>query len=103
MRLPEYFYFRVKPDKEGMTITLEDASDADVVEVVRCCNCLEWSEYDGTNGEPNCGWCEILNRNTYCQFYCADGARKDYQDTSSKAERRKALRQEQKEKEKGND
>jgi hypothetical protein len=34
---PKYFYFRVKTGKDK--ILLEDASDADVVEVVRCKDC----------------------------------------------------------------
>ena len=37
MKPPKYFYFRVKSDIDS--ITLEDASDADVVEVVRCKDC----------------------------------------------------------------
>ena len=40
MKPPKYFYFRVKADIDG--ITLEDASDADVVEVVRCKDCIYW-------------------------------------------------------------
>lgn len=41
--LPKYFYFRVKATRKGTAIEVEDASDCDVVEVVRCCNC-EWSK-----------------------------------------------------------
>lgn len=37
MKPPKYFYFRVISDKNG--ITLEDASDVDVSEVVRCKDC----------------------------------------------------------------
>ncbi len=37
MKPPKYFYFRVRTGKDK--IELEDASDADVVEVVRCCDC----------------------------------------------------------------
>ena len=40
MKPPKYFYFRVKSDIDG--ITLEDASDADVAEVVRCKDCIYW-------------------------------------------------------------
>lgn len=84
MKLPEYFYFRVKPNKDGTWITLEDASDADVVEVVRCKDCAHWEEYNGKNGEPNCGWCdEILDRTTYCLYFCADGVRRRDKDASS--------------------
>lgn len=52
MKIPEYFYFRVKSDPNGLTLTLEDASDADVVEVVRCKDCEyfdtdAWRTVDG--------------------------------------------------------
>lgn len=37
-KMPDYFYFRVKA---GSTkVKIEDASDADVVEVVRCSRCI---------------------------------------------------------------
>lgn len=35
--VPKYFYFRVHANKTS--IEIEDASDADVVEVVRCKDC----------------------------------------------------------------
>ena len=35
--VPKYFYFRVHANKTS--IEIEDASDADVVEVVRCRDC----------------------------------------------------------------
>ena len=38
MKPPAYYYFRVKTTKDGLVI--EDASDADVVEVVRCRECV---------------------------------------------------------------
>ena len=37
MKLPKYFYFRVHVGRTS--IGLEDASDVDVVEVVRCRDC----------------------------------------------------------------
>lgn len=37
--LPKYFYFRVRV-KGLMTVEIEDASDVDVVEVVRCRDCV---------------------------------------------------------------
>ena len=37
--LPKYFYFRVKATRKGTAIEVEDASDCDVVEVVRCKDC----------------------------------------------------------------
>ena len=46
MKIPKYFYFRVKPINKGTGIELEDASDVDVVEVVRCKDCKYWIPYD---------------------------------------------------------
>ena len=46
MKMPEYFYFRVKTVKHGTAIEVEDASDADVVEVVRCKDCKHWIPYE---------------------------------------------------------
>ena len=37
--LPKYFYFKVKATRKGTAIEVEDASDCDVVEVVRCKDC----------------------------------------------------------------
>ena len=41
MTAPKYFYFRVHSES-GTAIYLEDASKADVEEVVRCCRCKFW-------------------------------------------------------------
>ena len=46
MKIPKYFYFRVKPINKGTGIELEDASEVDVVEVVRCKDCKHWIPYD---------------------------------------------------------
>lgn len=54
MNIPKYFYFRVKAKMHGTAIEVEveDASNEDVVEVVRCKDCkhrpvMVWSEvYD---------------------------------------------------------
>lgn len=66
MTIPKYFYFRVNMLNKGTTIELENASDVDVVEVVRCKDC---THYDGE-------WC-FENRHYL----------KDY-DFCSRAERR---------------
>ena len=49
-KIPKYFYFRVNPKLKE--IELEDASDVDVVEVIRCGDCKYWDghEYDHING-----------------------------------------------------
>lgn len=33
MKIPKYFYFRVKTDEKGLTVKIEDASDVEVMEV----------------------------------------------------------------------
>lgn len=61
-KLPDHFYFRVRA---GLTkVELEDASDADVVEVIRCSGCKYYrpgklvqdipfcSRLKGKDGEP---------------------------------------------------
>lgn len=40
MKIPKYFYFRVRVINKGTGVEVEDASDADVVEVVRCKDCI---------------------------------------------------------------
>ncbi len=72
--VPEYFYFRVKSDKKGTALTLEDASDADVVEVVRCRECF-YRGYDGAD-IPVCTGA-MAYCNTPDDWYCAAGLRKD--------------------------
>lgn len=39
MELPKYFYFRLHPSEKGTAVEIEDASDADVVEIIRCKDC----------------------------------------------------------------
>lgn len=71
--LPKYFYFRITPvtNKGALTqVMLEDASNADVVEIVRCIDCINWNGNDcitmhGLNApRPN--------------DYCSRGERWDY-------------------------
>lgn len=67
MELPKYFYFRVRPKNMGTEVDLEDASDVDVVEVVRCKDC---KYYDAEN--HNCldemAYARIWNEDDYCSF-----------------------------------
>lgn len=37
--LPKYFYFTVKLTKKGTAVEIEDRSETDVAEVVRCKDC----------------------------------------------------------------
>ena len=39
MEIPKYFYFRVRVINKGTSVEVEDASDVDVAEVVRCKDC----------------------------------------------------------------
>lgn len=40
MEIPKYFYFRVRVINKGTSVEVEDASDVDVVEVIRCKDCV---------------------------------------------------------------
>ena len=93
MKPPDYFYFRVKFDPKSMTITLEDASDADVVEVVRCKNC----KYFDTDAWRTVDGVPIIVAHSVCRFwaggcetstdgYCSHGVDKrkdDYAETKT--------------------
>ena len=74
--LAKYFYFRVKSDvkSDGLNIQLEDASDADVVEVVRCRECVNW---DDTLVHDDYHYCYMHDHYTVGDFYCANGERKE--------------------------
>ena len=52
MEIPKYFYFRVRVINKGTGVEVEDASDVDVVEVVRCKDC-KWHEHE----ELSMVWC----------------------------------------------
>lgn len=42
-KLPKYFYFRLHHANKGTAVEIEDASDVDVAEIVRCGQC-KWSD-----------------------------------------------------------
>lgn len=44
MKLPDHLYFRLKPSEDMTTIYIEPAQDTDVVEVVRCRDCVHRPE-----------------------------------------------------------
>ena len=67
MKTPKYFYFRVKVINKGTALDIEDASDVDVVEVVRCEGCKHYIDhkcYENrhimtglfVHDEDYCGW-----------------------------------------------
>lgn len=70
MELPKYFYFRVNAVNHGTAIELEDASDVDVVEVVRCKDCVyyenflcgRFSAYGNSVEEPEYDYCSYGER-----------------------------------------
>ncbi len=70
MKPPKYFYFRVNADKNG--ITLEDASDADVVEVVRCYDCVH-AEESLVSGFV---YCNEMERARIKEGFCAWGEKR---------------------------
>lgn len=79
--LPKYFYFRVKSINKGTGILLEDASDADVVEVVRCRDCVH-GEVDDTDF-PNQYLCHFYGGDwNDAMHYCSYGERKLNNDRS---------------------
>ena len=71
MKLPKYFYYRVKARHHGTAIEVEDASDADVVEVVRCEDCKHFKR-----SGLECHW----GMYAYEDDYCSNGERKEVDD-----------------------
>ena len=71
MELPKYFYFRVRVIGIG-EVELEDASDVDVVEVVRCKDC-KW--YKRKNG--NIYECSYLEAPMDDDDFCSWGERRE--------------------------
>ena len=70
MNIPRYFYLRVKINEQSFKLYLEDASDEDVVEVVRCWRCIHYKEdggicsclsLDGLHPEHFCS-CGVLKK-----------------------------------------
>ena len=68
-KLPEYFYFRVKADK--LNITVEDASDVDVAEIIMCRDCKYYNSF------LKDGICDIHSEVVDNDYFCADGKRKE--------------------------
>lgn len=75
MKLPRYFYFRVLQGFDG--VALEDASEVDVVEVVRCKDCkyCEWTS--NRVPEEQTWWCYKHYTETGYNDYCSYGERKE--------------------------
>lgn len=81
-KIPKYFYFRVHAGKTS--IELEDASDIDVVEVVRCKDCKHSYIFEPWEGINATRYCKIY-KNHYGDAdmcvddddFCSNGDRKD--------------------------
>jgi len=74
MELPKYFYFRVRVIGIG-EVELEDASDADVVEVVRCKDCKWYKRKYPWNG--NIYECTYLDAPMDDDGFCSWGERRE--------------------------
>jgi len=66
--LPKYYYFKITTDK--LSINIEDASGADVVEVVRCKDCKHL-QCDTIFSVNYCGGKRVKD-----DWFCADGKRR---------------------------
>lgn len=84
MKLPKYFYFRVTEKHHGTEIEVEDASNEDVVEVVRCRDCKHYlrNKIYVVDGMPLMG-------NQVCEKW-GDGCRTDENGFCFMGERREA-------------
>ncbi len=79
MKLPKFFYFLVKSEEKGTKIVLENASDRDVVEVIRCRECRYWG------GEYADNECSLITEmavpkywlKTQPEDYCSSGERRE--------------------------
>lgn len=68
MKIPKYFYFRVRVINKGTGVEIEDASDADVEEVVRCKDCVFWGlKREWLESEHKC---LQLGFDTGSMFFC---------------------------------
>jgi len=71
MEAPKYFYFRVKAVNHGTALQLENASDADVVEVVRCKDCKHWTQTTGKMKGYGLGRCDFHDADLVtCNGFC---------------------------------
>ena len=73
MELPKYFYFRLHPSEKGTAVEIEDASDVDVVEIIRCKDCKHNPKYEwfgcpmshlSEAQRPETAWCWRAERRT---------------------------------------
>ena len=68
-KLPKYFYFRLHSMKHGTEIEIEDASNVDVAEIVRCKDCMFYMAAVPSIGEEF-DWCHAWGNNTTEDGFC---------------------------------
>lgn len=73
MKVPKYLYFRVKTANHGTDLDIEDASDVDVVEVVRCKDCDWWTKQEDS---PR-GRCALFQIYSTGGWFCGSAERKE--------------------------
>lgn len=56
---------------------LIDEPTADVVEVVRCKDCVDWEEYPEESNAEQLGGCSQFICDTTCDAFCSYGKRKE--------------------------
>lgn len=73
MKAPKYLYFRVKTANHGTDLDIEDASDVDVVEVVRCKDCDWWTKQEDS---PR-GRCALFQIYSTGGWFCGSAERRE--------------------------
>ena len=76
MKIPKYFYFRVRVINKGTGVEVEDASDVDVVEVVRCKDCKECEERHTANYLPFL-YCKLNEHSVSHNAFCCWAERRE--------------------------
>lgn len=77
MKLLDALYAADAITMRGMKI-LRQLPAADVVEVVRCKDCVHYDK--GANDSESWMYCIVLAKNVYDDFYCKLGERREVQD-----------------------
>lgn len=77
MELPKYFYFRLHPVEKGTAVEIEDASDADVVEVVRCKDCKHYYFADNRIPQEQRFTCDLDGDRWTADSFCSFAERRE--------------------------
>lgn len=76
MEFPKYFYFRLHPTKKGTAVEIEDASDADVVEVIRCKDCKHYYFADNRIPQEQRFTCDLDGDRWAADSFCSFAERR---------------------------